>query len=418
MESSPKRKVLIIVDSLDENTTSGARANAAIVRNMVSAFNMDVIHGSNKGLSITGLTLIAVKEHRYNWRFFLSRLVRLIRRHLKIDLSKSFENIIGYSFTFLNLVFSFEKKINEVALDRYKLVITLSQGESFLPHYVFLKYPIHHSKWLAYIHDPYPMACYPKSYAFQGPGTRQKRDFMQAVFESARFIGFPSLLLSEWMKNYYSINDQKKRIIPHQIGCNLKQNSNDRSSSLFDRTDFNILFAGNLLGQRNPTGLIKALNQLSKDHPEHNKKIKLYFIGPVSQTLIPMITSLDLRNIIFSKSIPYEEAINHQFEADINVILEAEDESSPFLPGKFAHCIAAGNPILLIGPEISESRRLLGEDYPYYAPPNDFESTLSCLEQLFQNWLLKKPFKFEDQLFDYLSAPKLNETISSLIVND
>lgn len=418
MEPSPKSKILIIVDSLDENSTSGARANAAIVRNMASAFNMDVIHSSDKELTINGLNFITVKEHRYNWRFFLSRSVRLIRRHLKIELSKSFENIIGFSFTFLNLAFSIEKKINEVVLDRYKLVITLSQGESFLPHYVFLKYPINHSKWLAYIHDPYPMACYPKSYAFQGHGTRQKREFMQAVFESARFIGFPSLLLSEWMKNYYSIDDQKIKILPHQIGCKLKQNPSNTFSSLFDKTDFNILFAGNLLGQRDPTGLIKALNKLIKDHPAHKKNIKLYFIGPVSQTLISRINSLDLRNIIFYKSLPFIEAINHQFEADINVILEAEDKSSPFLPGKFPHCIAAGNPILLLGPEISECRRLLGEDYPYYARSNDFKSIVTCLEHLLQNWLLKKPFKYEDKLNDYLSATKLNETISSLIVND
>ena len=418
MEPSPKSRILIIVDSLDENTTSGARANAAMVRNMASAFNLEVIHSSNKELTISDLTLIAVKEHRYNWRFILSRSVRLIRRHLKIELSRSFENIIGFSFTFLNLAFSFEKKINQIALDQYKLVITLSEGESFLPHYVFIKYPKHHLKWLAYIHDPYPMACYPKSYAFEGPGTAQKRDFMQAVFHSARFIGFPSLLLSEWMKKYYSIENQKIRIIPHQLGYNSKQNSYNKSSTLFDKTDFNILFAGNLLGQRNPIGLIQAVNQLVKDHPELQNKIKLYLIGPVSPTHRSQFNSLDLTHVVMLKSMSFIDAINHQNRAAVNVILESEDESSPFLPGKFPHCIAADKPILLLGPEISEARRLLGKDYPYFAQPNDFESIVICLEQLLQDWLLKKPFKYEDKLYDYLSAPELNETISSLIAND
>ena len=186
----------MLVDSLDVNRTSGARANYALIENLSQSFKLTVLHGSETEISLNSIDAIKVKEVKWNWRYILSRTIRLFRRYIGLNLSPFFENRVGFSFTFLSLSHSFRKVLNSLTERNFNLVFTLSQGESFVPHYAVLKSPRFHKKWLAYVHDPYPMACYPKSYAFNGPGTEQKELFLQAVFDQAKILSFPSQLLN------------------------------------------------------------------------------------------------------------------------------------------------------------------------------------------------------------------------------
>jgi hypothetical protein len=90
---------------------------------------------------------------------------------------------------------------------------------------------------------------------------------------------------------------------------------------------------------------------------------------------------------------------------------------SPFLPGKFPHCIAAGKPILLLEPNISESHRLLGEDYPYWAEIDDVDAIYKHIQNLFliynQNRLPVN--ETYSQIRDYLTISYLRKTIDSLL---
>lgn len=411
-----RNKLMIVVDSIDIDNSSGARANLALINNLSQYFYLRVYHYSFKVIQLPAIETTLISEDRRNWRFIISRLHRLTRRHLKIDLNKMIENFIGFSFTFLNDLYSFKNSLSSVPIENIDLIITLSQGTSFLPHFAILEFPECHSKWIANIHDPYPMAAYPKAYAFKSAGTRIKFRLMQQVLRESKNVIFPSLLLSDWVSKFYEICETKKIIIPHQIDFNLPD-CDANNLNIIDSNEFSVLHAGNLLSQRNPIPLIRAFNHLC-NLSDQSIKMKLFFIGPLCRTHSIHISEENLSAVKFLPTLNFADTYQLQRLCNVNVILEAHDELSPFLPGKFAHCIAAGNPILLIGPEISESRRLLGEDYPYYAPPNDFESIFSCLEQLLQNWKLNKPFKFENQLHDYLSAPQLSETISSLTTND
>jgi len=107
-----------------------------------------------------------------------------------------------------------------------------------------------------------------------------------------------------------------------------------------------------------------------------------------------------------------------QKSASVNVILEAKSEISPFLPGKFPYCVAAGKPIILLGPWYSESRRLLGENHPYLAEIDEVEKIADHLENLFRQWKknvenlkLNRP-----DLENYLSEDYLKETIDKICI--
>src|SRR5690606_25838338 len=84
--------------------------------------------------------------------------------------------------------------------------------------------------------------------------------------------------------------------------------------------------------------------------------------------------------------VPHQRVLNMQAHASVNVILEAKSTISPFLPGKFPHCIQANKPVLLLGPYYSESRRLLGDSYKYWTEIDRAEEVASHLEELYLNW--------------------------------
>src|SRR5690606_12996865 len=96
-----------------------------------------------------------------------------------------------------------------------------------------------------------------------------------------------------------------------------------------------------------------------------------------------------------------------QYNAAVNVILEAKSEISPFLPGKFPHCVVANKPILLLGPYYSETRRLLGTSYPFWSEIDEVESILNILEDLYEKWNKNESELNRPDLNYYLSSEHL-----------
>ena len=103
----------------------------------------------------------------------------------------------------------------------------------------------------------------------------------------------------------------------------------------------------------------------------------------------------------------------------LNVILEAKSEISPFLPGKFPHCVEANKPILLLGPKLSESKRLLGEDYPYWTEIDNEDKIAQILEILYFKWKVSpKEFNLNrNDLVEYLSVPFLKSQFVEILTN-
>lgn len=380
---------------------------------------MTVLHGSETEVSLSGVELIKIVELKWNWRYILSRTIRLFRRYIGLNLSPYFENKVGFSFTFLSLSYSFRETLNALDESVFNQVMTLSQGESFVPHHAVLESPGIHGKWLAYIHDPYPMACYPKSYAFIGPGTEQKKRFMQTVFDQAKFLSFPSLFLSEWMQKFYQFDNQKVKIIPHQIAHGLEKKPQIILDSFFDDKKFNLLYAGNLLGQRNPIALIEGFLQFMKDNRELLDQFQLSFIGPISPALSNKLHEFKSENVKFFPSQNFDFVLDLQKQASVNIIIEAENEGmSPFLPAKFPHCIMANKPILYLGPSNSEVIRLLGPKYGYYSKIDDVKKIKAVITELFNNWKQYEDFSFDHELIHYLGSDCLQEQLDGIIAYD
>jgi glycosyltransferase involved in cell wall biosynthesis len=414
------KKILIITDTIDAEHSSGSKANIAFIKNLITAdYQITLIHYSGICIDIKGARCILAKKNRVSISFILSHFVRFFQRKFGINANKYIESLLGFSFTFFNDVQSIYKSLQKLGNYEPDIVITLSYASSFRPHAAMLKKNVWHNKWLAYVHDPFPMHSYPRPYDWVEPGHQHKRNFFVDITKKARWIGYPSQLLANWMESYYHDAKNKAVVIPHQVNKETYQEPKYmESTNIWDNT-FVVLHAGALMSARNPYGLLQAFIQLLNEYPHMASDMKLLFVGRDS---IYSDTINELHDtypqIEHSKdNMSFNEVLMMQRNACVNVILEAKGPISPFLPGKFAHCIQSNRPILLLGPYYSESRRLLGTDYEYYAEIDDIQKIKTCLHKLYTQWVSngKRPCLLNRPDMDqYLSADYLKNIIDSL----
>jgi len=418
------KKILVVAESIDVEDSSGSKGRVALIKNLSRiGYDVRVYHYTRKEINLPGIECFSIEEKKWNILFLLSRVERKLRYIFKIYLNKPLEKIFGFSFTLLNDRNSIIDALQNVDFIP-DLVITVSKGGSFRPHHALLRLPEYHDKWLAYIHDPYPMHWYPPPYPWFEPGFKQKENFMKQVGLKCHVAGFPSKLLLEWMGGKFKSFHDKGLVIPHQLDdyevFSWKNDlKNDHLSVEINPANFNIIHAGNLIQGREPYGLLKGFKKFLDSNPDAKNTARLFFLGGenyYSEVLRDHQKSTD--QIVLSNSkLSFPETQKLQEIASVNIILEAKSSISPFLPGKFPHCVHANKKILLLGPPKSESRRLLGEDYPYWAEIDDSNRISYLIKELYLVWK-KNPEELNlkrRDLEEYLSTAQLKRTFDRII---
>lgn len=409
------KKILIVAESVNINDSSGSKANVALISNLKRAgFEVCVYHYTRMNIALPDIECHAIKERKFNLMYVLSRSQRLFTRWTKINLNPLLESWFGFSFTFFNDAKSIAAGLKKVNFQP-DLVLTLSKGASFRPHYALLQLPDYHDKWMAYVHDPYPFHYYPRPYNWVQPGYKQKERFFRAVSERAKYSGFPSLLLKEWMGSYFPDFLKTGVVLPHQMQP--LEGLETTLPEYFNPNKFTILHAGNLMKQRSPEVLLKAYADFLSKNPDAVSNSNLLLVGPADYFTkeLEQYEKEMPGLIVKNRNIPFAEVIQMQFEASVNVILESISEISPFLPGKFPHCVAANKPILLLAPYYSETRRLLGNDYPFWAETTDADCITAHLEKMYSAWKLKADLSLNRKdLEEYLNSDYLKKEILSI----
>lgn len=412
-----QKKILVVAESIDVEDSSGTKGRVALIKNLHKiGFDVRVYHYTRKEIQLPGINCIVIKEKRWSVLFFLSRLERHIRFLFKIQLSNTLEKVFGFSFTLFNDRNSIVAALRKIDDFNPDFVLTLSQGGRFRPHHAVLKMPELHEKWIAYMHDPYPMHLYPRPFAWVEPGYHEKWKLIWDISEKAAYSAFPSKLLQDWMGSYFPPFMKTGVIIPHQIIDLFTEDVH--LPDYFNPNLFNILHSGTLLQPRNPTKLVLAFQIFLNINPEAKEHSKLILIG--GESIYSSWLKLKAREIeelkLSNGKLPFREVFKMQQHAAVNIILEAKAEISPFLPGKFPHCVQADKPILLLGPHYSESRRLLGNNYPYWSEIDDLEKITENITDLYRKWK-KSPSNFNldrPELLEYMSSSYLGVTINKL----
>ena len=406
----------MIADSINIEDSSGSKANVALINNLKEAgFELLVYHYTLKNIKLKGIKTVAIPEIKWSLLYLLSRLQRVVSRNMNINLAPFFEKRFGFSFTFFNDTKSISKALKK-ELFQADLVLTLSKGASFRSHYAVLKSHNLHEKWMAYVHDPYPFHFYPRPYNWVQAGYDKKEAFFKEVSVKAKYSAFPSELLKEWMCSYFSDFSETGIVIPHQ---NSKYEIQDNSFPFyFDVSKFNLLHAGNLMKQRSPRGLIEGFKMFLEQNQDAAKESRLILLGNASyhSQMLDEYKNNSPEIYIYNENKSFDEVYNLQNNVSVNIILESKSEISPFLPAKFPHCISANRSILCLSPYYSETRRLLGEAYEFWAEVDDSNKIALLIEKLYQLWK-QNPIELylnRKDLEQYVSAMHLKETINNL----
>jgi hypothetical protein len=279
-----------------------------------------------------------------------------------------------------------------------------------------LPFPEIHNKWVANIHDPYPFHFNPRPYNWVEPGYAIKEKYFQAVSQKAGHSSFPSKLLLEWMGSYFPNFLKTGVVIPHQ---NANQEIKDvELPDYFDESKFNLLHAGNLMKQRSPEGLIEGFKTFLKKNPTAVENAKLTLLGPATfhTATLEKYTNAIPQLFVINANVPFETVYKLQQHVSVNIILESKAEISPFLPGKFPHCVEANKPLLLLAPYYSETKRLLGNEYQYWSEVDDIEKIALNIENLYKQWSIDKAsLKLNrPDLIDYCSSVNLKKILDSI----
>ena len=162
VESSHKNSILIVCDSINIDDSSGSKANVEMIMNLKkSGFRLKVYHYTRKEADLPGIECISVQERKFNLNYVLSKMNLMLWRAFRINTNPFFAKRFGFSFEFFNDVKSIFRALQKEITFNPDWVLTLSKAASFRPHAALLKLPSWHDKWLAYVHDPYPMHFYP-----------------------------------------------------------------------------------------------------------------------------------------------------------------------------------------------------------------------------------------------------------------
>lgn len=416
MNKYSKNKIFVICESIDVEDSSASKGRVALIQNLRSiGYQVKVLHYTRKEIQLgDDIECITIPEIKFSIHYILSRTQRVFQRITKLNVSKFLENIFGHSFTFFNDSKSIAKAVKKYYKEE-ELIITLSKGASFRPHYALLSVTELHHKWMAYVHDPYPFHYYPRPYNWVEAGYQFKEDFFRKVSEKAKYSAFPSLMLKEWMGSYFPDFLETGIIIPHQ-NLEVVANKNLELPKYVNTTKFNLLHAGNLMKQRSPKGLIKGYRLFLDRNADAKNKSHLLLLGNADYYKEYLKKEVD-KNIYWSKeNVSFDEVNFVQKNVSVNIILESISEISPFLPGKFPHCVMANKPILLLSPYYSETKRLLGEDFSFISETDNTERIAMLIETLYLNWKnnIDQEFNRKD-LEDYVDVPHLENEIKKLL---
>jgi hypothetical protein len=387
MKKTTPYKILIVADTLDVKKSSGAKGRIALIQGFIDqGYALKIWHYSRKEIFINGATMVSIPENKSSWSYIKAKSQILFQRITGRNINHWVESRKGFSYTHDYDVKSIRTAIQKESPQEYDYVIALSYASSFRAHKALLQLPQWHHKFLPYIHDPFPMHSYPRPYDWVEPGHQKKRDFFIQLYKAAPAIIYPSKMLGDWMESYYPTGKNKAVTIPHLMVKSLKDTG--VYPSYFDISKFNILHAGSLMSARNPLHLINAFVAFLKVHPEANEDARLVMVTDDSIFHPEMKAEAEKHTqlLLSPDKEAFELTYNMQQKAAVNVVLEAKGPVSPFLPGKVPHCVAANRPILLLGPYYSETRRILGKDYPHWSEIDDTDSIQKLLTILYKDW--------------------------------
>lgn len=235
--------------------------------------------------------------------------------------------------------------------------------------------------WHADFQDPWSQVDYFSMLKLTRWGLKKHLKMEQEVFAYANSI---SIVSKSWAIDLEQIGAKNVKILPWGYD---KNDFDGVEKMLF--SGFSMVHAGILGNDRNPIELWEALHILQQDSPECFNQIQVHLYGLVDKTVSADIEQYRLTQTVKQPgSVSRNQAISAMMGSSVLLLLlNRQENAAGRIPGKFFEYLAAGRPILAIGPKESDIADLMAETSSgFYVPFGDIKACLSALYQLLHHY--------------------------------
>ena len=153
--------------------------------------------------------------------------------------------------------------------------------------------------------------------------------------------------------------------------------------------EFTITHLGVITPSRNAPQLWSAMKELKEEDPDFAKNLKIKLIGQVDQSVVQNLEADGLtENTELVPYIPHDEVLKAQRTSQMLLLLiNNTPNAKGILTGKLFEYLAAGRPILCIGPEDGDAARVIRETRTGQTVGfEDKEQMKKVLRSLFQKY--------------------------------
>ena len=195
------------------------------------------------------------------------------------------------------------------------------------------------------------------------------------------------------------------RSIPHSVGSQFIPHAFDESlypvRPKARNEKFTFRYVGTLFGQRTPEFLFRALVKLMSQRPTLADLVRFELVGSISQEYLCSDAAKALvGSIVFPiRAVDYVKSLELMYDADANILIEANARSNLFVPSKLSDYIGAGRPILALAPE-GPIRDVVSEAGGWVADAQNVESIFLALSLMIDSMI--------DNTIDLIGHPNEN----------
>ncbi|HRY32930.1 MAG TPA: glycosyltransferase family 4 protein [Bacteroidales bacterium] len=153
---------------------------------------------------------------------------------------------------------------------------------------------------------------------------------------------------------------------------------------------FSLTHVGSLVPSRNPKGLWTALASLAGEVPGFREHLVIRLAGQVDHSVISSIREAGLSDrLIKTDYLPHEQAVALQQSASVLLLLINDTPNAKsILTGKFFEYLAAGRPVLCIGPPDGDAAAVLQHSHAgHTADYHDIDAMKMIVFNFYRLWL-------------------------------
>ncbi|WP_029036785.1 glycosyltransferase family 4 protein [Salinimicrobium xinjiangense] len=208
-------------------------------------------------------------------------------------------------------------------------------------------------RWIADFRDPWTQIGYHKKLKLSSRSQKIHEQLEKGVLQAADKIITTSFTTRD---EFTSKTDKPVEVITNGYDV-------EEVEKLPMDKKFSLSHIGSLLSGRNPENLWKAISELISEKPDFAEDFQLKLIGAVGEPVLESIQKCGLGKYLLLKDyMSHAEALQLQRSSQLLLLIEIDsEETKGIIPGKLFEYMVSERPILAVGPEGADIRKIITE---------------------------------------------------------